>query len=70
MTIAEVKEQLKILLINVPKGLYKIYGCDAEALERAINIFEHLPEVINCPHCGRMYSINKGHECSKERASE
>lgn len=33
------------------------------ALEHILALLNHMPEIINCPVCGRMYHIENKHEC-------
>jgi len=36
---------------------------EADTMRHILNLVEHMPEIQNCPMCGRMYHIENKHEC-------
>lgn len=36
---------------------------ERDALEYILTLLIHMPEIQNCPKCGRMYHIENKHEC-------
>lgn len=40
---------------------------EAETLETVIVLLTHVPDVNNCPMCGKMWHIGDTHECEKEK---
>lgn len=38
---------------------------EAETLEAVIALLKHIPDVINCPMCGKMYAVSDRHDCKR-----
>lgn len=55
------KEQMIISLLKLIQG--ERDSPEKDALEHILALLTHMPEIINCPVCGRMHHIENKHEC-------
>lgn len=72
--IAYIEKQLKKAKIHLETAIQRNDPVGAENLKNTISILESIKNimlsddntVINCPSCGRMYSVDNPHKCRKD----